>query len=369
MITTNVIAYLHTTLAYQSAALHLMVGQANFEAQQLHLGEPLPMVAPASTNDWIVAMPPDGVTGRFSTPNYIYQFQAGKLVSIIKRPQRRGAEANSAETQPSLIDTNGAYQIATQGLAGIGVDVPALESKYPHTILQAGSRSSSGRVRHSATNSTTARPALFRVTWGTASSVPGAPSASSHQVTMEILGSTKQCTGLRILNPDLLNGPPLQVTNAATLLGAPPSPQHFVAEFLGGNAAYNCVAQPDKVTAWLISLQTDEPNSKTNRTPAVSVIALAANQLSRTLTDFNSYSWLEENNCSPDYGVGLRFTKGAETVEFHLCFECDALQMMHNGQSAEKDCPAARAALVQAVQSVFPADTVIKNLRLLNPPK
>jgi hypothetical protein len=369
MITTNVIAYLHTTLAYQSAVLHLMVGQANFDAQQLHLSEPLPMVAPASTNDWMVAMPPYGVTGRFSTPNYIYQFQAGKLVSILKRPQRRGAAANPAETQPSLIDTNGAYQIATQGLTGIGVDVPALERKYPHTILQSGSRSSSGRVRNAATNSTTSRPTLFRVTWGGASARPGAPNESSAQVIMEILGSTKQCAGLRVLNPEVLKGPPLQVTNAATLLGAPPSPQHFVAEFLGGNAAYNCIAQPDKVTAWLISPQTDEPDSKTNRTPAMSVNALAANQLSKTLTDFNSFSWLEENNCTPDYGVGLRFTKGAETVEFHLCFECDALQVTHNGQSAEKDCPAARAALVQAIQAVFPTDAVIKNLRLSNQPK
>src|ERR1035438_3507835 len=105
---TNVIAYLHTTFAYQSAAMQLMVGQANFQAQQLHLAEPLPIVAPASTNEWNVAMPPEGVSGGFATSNYIYQFREGKLVSIQKKTQRRGAAPNPAETQPSLIDTNGA---------------------------------------------------------------------------------------------------------------------------------------------------------------------------------------------------------------------------------------------------------------------
>jgi len=369
MIMTNVIAYLHTTLAYQSAAVQLMVGQANFEAQQLHLAEPLPIVVPASTNDWDVAMPPYGVTGRFNTTNYVYQFQQGKLLSIVKRPQRRGAAANPAETQPSLIDTNGAYQLATQWLAGIGVDVPALESKFSHNVTLNGSRASGGRIRSTATNSAAARPGIFRVAWGGAGGKPRAQGRSSTQVIIEILCSTKQCVGLRIMNPDVLKGSPLQVTNAAALLGTPPPPQHFVEEFLGGKAAYNCVAQPDKVTAWLISAQTEEPDSKTNRSPAVPVNALAANQLSKTLTDFNSYSWLEENNCTPDYGVGLRFAKGAETVEFHLCFECDALQVTHNGQSAEKDCAAARATLIQAIRAVFPTDAVIKSLRLSNQPK
>ena len=75
---TNIIAYLHTTLAYQSAAMQLMVGQANFDAQQLHLQETLPITVPANTNEWHLAMPPDCVTGTLTTPNYFYRFNAGK---------------------------------------------------------------------------------------------------------------------------------------------------------------------------------------------------------------------------------------------------------------------------------------------------
>ena len=368
---TNVIAYLHTTFAYQSAAMQFMVGQANFEAQQLHLAEPLPIVAPASTNDWNVAMPPEGVSGGFATSNYIYQFREGKLVSIQKKTQRRGAAPNPAETQPSLIDTNGAYQLAAQWLAAISVDVPALESKYPHSAMQFGSRPLGIRNRNAIihTNTSTAMSPLFRVTWGSPRRRPAVAAGSATTVSMDILGSTRQCTGLRIQNPDLLKYAPLKVTNAAALLGPPPPPQHFVEEFLGGRAAYDCVAKPDKVTAWLLSSQTDDPDSKTNRTHAVAVNAMTASLFSKTLTDFNSYSWLEEKNCTPDYGVRLRFTKGAETVEFLLCFECDSLQVTHNGEPVEKDCDAAHAALVQAIRAIFPTDNVIKNLPLVSQPK
>ena len=381
---TNVIAYLHTTFAYQSAAVQLMAGQANFAAAQLHLQEPLPIVVPANTNNWRVAMPPEGVTGVFITSNYVYSFNLGRLVAIQRKPQPRGAAVTPAEPKPSLIDTNDAYELARQWLAALSVDVPALESKYPHSVVQLTTRSPASRLpaaRERGRGSVTTRvdhatnrtandmagtPQVFRVTWGGGRGSQALSARTAQQVSLEILGSTKQCLGLRIQNPRLFTGPPLQVTNAAALLGPPPPPQHFVEAFLGGKAAYDTVASPDRVAAWLLSTQTDEPESKTNRTPAVSVDVNTAALFSRTLTDFNSYSWLEEKGCTPDYGVRLRFTKGGENVEFLLAYGCDHLQVTHNGQSAEKDCDAAHAALVRAIQSVFPRDEVIKNLSLLN---
>jgi hypothetical protein len=41
----------------------------------------------------------------------------------------------------------------------------------------------------------------------------------------------------------------------------------------------------------------------------------------------------------------------------------------HNSESVQKDCDAARAALVQAIRAVFPTDNVIKNLPLVSQPK
>ncbi len=383
---TNVIAYLHTTFAYQSAALQLMVGQANFDAQQLHLKEPLPITVPTNTNDWNVAMPPNGVGGWLATPNYIYRFQAGKLMSIQIKNEARSA----AETQPSLIDTNGAYQLAEQWLTAISVDVPALESKYPHSVLSAttsseapnrertrsiGPARSVGPIRnhdgatnnipHAAPNHV--RLPLFRVAWGGVRDHKRSSAQTPVQATMEILGSTKQCLNLHIFDPELLKAPPLQVTNAAALLGPPPPPQHFVEELMGGKAAYDAVARPEKVLVWLVGSQPDEPEVVTNRSAAMLLEAASAAVFSRALTDFNSYSWLGEKACMPDYGVRLQFIKGAETVDFAWCDECDHLQVTHNGRSAEKDCEPARLALVRAIQSIFPRDEIIKNLNPSNP--
>jgi hypothetical protein len=137
-----------------------------------------------------------------------------------------------------------------------------------------------------------------------------------------------------------------------------------VEEFFGGKAAYDAVARPDRVLVWLLASQTDQSDSQASRTPAVTLDATTAAAISRSLTDFDSYSWLGDKSCSPDYGVRLRFTKGAEVVDFSWCDQCDHLQVAYNGHSAEKDCDAARASLVRALQAVFPNDTIIKNLSL-----
>jgi hypothetical protein len=379
---TNVIAYLHTTFAYQSAVMQLIVGQANFDAQTLHLRETLPITVPANTNTWRVAMPPDGVTARLMTSNYVYQFDAGRLVSIQMRSQPRSA----ADSQPSLIDTNGAYQLAREWLATLSVDVTALDSKYPHTVQSSATAppvvnrghnhpgepnrfsGDGGGNRPRGTNDvaqhhlTRGRPPLFRVTWG---------GGRNSQASVEILGSTKQCQGLRISNAELFTGPPLRVTNAAALLGPLPPPQHFVEDFLGGKAAYDTVAAPDRVYAWLLTSQTDASQTKTNRTAAMAVDALTSQLISRALTNFASYAWLDEKSCTPDYGVDLRFVKGAQNVDVLWCAECDHLLVTYNGQSAEKDCDGARPALVRAMQTIFPNDWIIRNLSAFtaNPPK
>jgi hypothetical protein len=384
---TNVIACLHTTLAYQSAALQVMVGQANFDAQQLHLQEPLPIVAPASTNNWKVAMPPYGVTGQLTSSNYIYRFTAGRLLWIQKKAQAHPVPVNAFESDP-VTDPDAAYQLARQWLTAISVDVPALESKYSHTVTHPGNRPqvllhgmhnvnnpTSGHEREH-TNAVHlagdvaarfTRSETFFITWRGGNDSPSSHGHEAGQLSIMIDGATRQCTGLRIYNPELLKAPPLQVANADTLLGAPPPPQHFVAEFLGGQTAYDTVARPDRILASLVIQSADDPNVSIERTAAVAVDAATAALFSRTLTDFNSYAWIHENPCTPKYGVHLRFSKGTDLVDTYWYHDCDHLLVVHNGRSADQDCDTARAALVKAVQAVFPRDEIIKTLPLSNP--
>jgi hypothetical protein len=379
---TNIVAYLHTTLAYQSAAMQLMVGQANFDAQQLHLPESLPIVVPANTNDWHLAMPPDGVTGTLATSNYLYRFNSGKLTSIQVKKQPHSA----AQAQLSLIDTNGAYQLARQWLAALSVDVATLERECPHTVQMAVAVSAApsepnrehhhlGESPHRLPGSNhvtyaaaprTALP-LFRVDWGGGRSQPTAPGRAPVEASVQILGSTKQCLSLRIFNADLLRAPPLQVTNAAALLGPPPPPQKFVEDLLGGQTAYDTVARPDRVLIWLLSKPADGSEGQISRSQAFAVNAATAAMISRALTNFNSYSWLDQKACTPDYGVALSFIRGTDTVDVLWCSECDHLQVTHNNWSAEKDCDAARSALVAAAKAVFPGDEIIKKLTFSNP--
>ena len=69
--------------------------------------------------------------------------------------------------------------------------------------------------------------------------------------------------------------------------------------------------------------------------------------------------------CIPDYGVRLRFTRNNDIVEFLLCYECNILEVSHDGQlqTQEMSFDSVHGALVKAIQSVFPNDEAIKNLK------
>jgi hypothetical protein len=135
---------------------------------------------------------------------------------------------------------------------------------------------------------------------------------------------------------------------------------------VGGKDAYKTVALPDEVEAWLLNGRGAGENIDplANRTGAVELKTVDAKQFSDALLNFDSYSWGTAKMCSPEFGVRLRFTRGGDTVEFLLCYECKILEVSHNGkiQTQEMNFDYAEAALVKAIQSVFPDDNAIKKL-------
>ena len=68
--------------------------------------------------------------------------------------------------------------------------------------------------------------------------------------------------------------------------------------------------------------------------------------------------------CSPNYGLRLRFERGKDSVEILFCYECDILQVTHNGRIKEENFDFAHNKLVKAVQAVFPKDDAIRKLEL-----
>jgi hypothetical protein len=57
-----------------------------------------------------------------------------------------------------------------------------------------------------------------------------------------------------------------------------------------------------------------------------------------------------------------QFTKGGETAQSLLGYECDHPQVPQIGQSAQKNCDAAHIVLVRAIQAAIPADAMVKSM-------
>src|SRR5262245_3178589 len=115
---------LHTTEAYQSAVIGLMVGEANFAAEALGLTERVSIEEAVHGNERYVQPPPHGIGGCVFSSSYEFSFIHGKLRSITKR-QRLPPQCDLLQLaeQPYALDTHGAYELAKKWLIALSVDV------------------------------------------------------------------------------------------------------------------------------------------------------------------------------------------------------------------------------------------------------
>lgn len=377
---TNILQMLHTTAAYQSAVMQLMVNEANFAAKQLDLHETVPAIVATDTNRWSVEPVTEGVGGSVDSENYSFWFHEGKLRSIdkIKWFQKISPPVASVldlADRPSLLDTNSAYQLAKERLAALSVDVIALEKEHPPTIFQVRGKKRPTN-RGDLPGPMVAAP-LFMIGWGHEPVSPTMQArmgelnrpmpvrrpSSQSPVFVEFLGTTRELLHLNINDAALLVRTPLQLTNAEQLLGATPPPQHFVEDFVGGKEAYETIEKSDKVEVWLLTPGVEKP--KVDRAGPVKLTGAKAKAFSDALINFDSYLWTVAKNCILDEGARLRFTRGADTVDFRICYECDMLSVAHSGSSHIGDFNNhAHDALVKALQAAFPNDDIVRNLPL-----
>jgi hypothetical protein len=365
---TNVIQFLHTTAAYQTAALQVMVGEANFAAKQLDLKETVPLQAFVDTNQWTVMPPPMGVGGSVLSSNYVFIFSKGRLNSIHKMDWFKKLSppiTNLLElaNQPSLIGADGAYQLATQWLARLSVD-PELERKLQPQVFQVpATRISTDGHNLPGLSNNVAIP-LFQVSWGEGKP----PRDFMNPVRMQILGTTKELLELVVRDASFFKRLPLTVSNVAELLGPLPPPRHFVEQLVGGEDAYQTISHPGRVEGWLLRSQQEDGDftKNTARAGPLKLKPEIAKLFSDTLLDFNSYAWTVQKLCSPDYGLRLQFARGNDVVEFLLCYECDILEVTYKGRTTSENFDYGHNKLVRALQAVFPEDEIVKKLELNN---
>jgi hypothetical protein len=372
---------LHTTEAYQAEAVRLMMEEANFFADRLGLNEKVSRDCLQKPNESQVSPPPQGVGGFVKSLNYFFHFHDGRLRSVqkenwIQKINPPIQHFSDLADRPSL-DSDGTYQLAIQRLAALGIDLKELASQFAPQIFQIPGRRHDAQGRHLRDPVNLVMIPVFEIAWGDTRKETVLPSGIKIQrprrqpdrnapVFIKILGTTQEIIELHLGDHSLLKRPALKIDRAADLLGPIPSARHFVEQLFGGKTAYETIENPDDAEACLLwqdfaagGIYRDRPDSKR-------LTAEQAAQLAATLLDFDTYDWGLSgwmNGCLVEFGVRIKFIKDRDTVEMRFCFTCNILEIVHKNHSRGEDFRHGRNALVMTIQSVFPEDQIIKNLR------
>jgi len=218
------------SLAYKAIAVQLALSEANYASQRLNLPTPHPI----QMTDLVKAYagspklrPPHGVA--IETTNFYFSIYINKkgpmhvIINKARNIESLDLDPVRART-PSLIDSNGAYQLATQWLASIDVDVAALEKKYgsQRKIEQAffWNQPSLDVDHHPPGDTNKTTLPVFNVTWGHGQQ-------DEYAVQARILGTTKELMSLTLGDSTLSRRPPLLITNAMELNNTEPPVKHL----------------------------------------------------------------------------------------------------------------------------------------------
>jgi hypothetical protein len=158
-------------LAYKYVALAVMIAEINFCDSRLPLKSELPVTDDKIIHQLIMDPREYRFGGRLDTESYSYSFSGnGRLVFITKLEDRRwqsyGLYRGSIRMTTfmeklaqvkSTIDTNDAYRLATNWLAGVGVDIEKLNKNEPLIVKQEYLSSSNGEKK---------LIPLFHINWG-----------------------------------------------------------------------------------------------------------------------------------------------------------------------------------------------------------
>jgi hypothetical protein len=214
------------TLAYRFVAVTLMLGQVNSFCTKLEL--PLDhAVTEADVRNGSHVGPANAgnFTGSILIDQYYFGFGRGHLANFGKRGvtpnsdsdvKRRNIELSKLS---SLIDTNGAYQMATNWLAKSGVDVPLLEAKYRLNIIQwryyPDGQPSQGLQ---ATTRKAVMLPVYEVQWRGSLVRGNRKRPERPVVSMTISGVTKELLEYHLLDDSLMPGPAIQINEPEKLL-------------------------------------------------------------------------------------------------------------------------------------------------------
>lgn len=223
------------SMGFRSAEFARMLGEANFFTERLRLPAPYP-IKEADVKDFHVSPPwysgldrslkntniPSPidriraakvtVMGNIQTANFVFAFNNGYLWNVVRlhEPAMNPSQFIKLAAKPSLINKAQAYQLATQWLTAVAVDVPALERKYKSSFYQWfiwGSPAQTNKLMLP----------IFDVKWGE----DQMPLKDSLAAKITVLGTTKELMEMQLQDESFSHRPQMIVTNAFDLCDAP----------------------------------------------------------------------------------------------------------------------------------------------------
>lgn len=219
------------SLAYKFAVLQLLLGDVNHVSQQLEL--PGSSVKGIEQVRYLYVAPPTaGFCANLKTTNYAFGYAQGARSVRLLAPSGRDYEGWFlsqytvwAQT-PSQIDTNVAYQMASQWLAKVSVDVPALELAYRATVsqLEVAKEALPKAGRKAGSKSQRQKLPVFYVRWGDGQYHQFGKPSISPAIEVVILGTTKQLLELRIMDDVFVRRPKMLVAHADEIARLPDGP-------------------------------------------------------------------------------------------------------------------------------------------------
>jgi len=199
-----------TTPAYRSEALRLIVGEANRVAAELNLPESLPIVESNLVSTYIpapgMARRLGGGLGNITTSNYTYYVSVANKLSFLekKNMEQEYLRLRSQYLWPvKRMDTNAAYQAATQFLAAASMDVKALNQDCDVHIDAFMPEGINGEYF----------VPVYGVHWTSKN-----PDIRGSVAEVKYIEPTKTICQLRVSKPEYILRKPLQITNLDFLL-------------------------------------------------------------------------------------------------------------------------------------------------------
>lgn len=210
--------YWFTTEAYEKEAFRLVVEEANRVAKDLGLPEKLPISRSDLSRVFVLgygqSVAHEGAVGNVHTRDYGYFVSRDqKLCFVEGAHQDQDCQKWVAEYQwpRSQMDTNGAYQLATQWLAAARMDVKALNRDCTVVAEPEG-------FYNQYLSSTQVFVPIYDVYWQSAKNkTEGYGSVAS----VKLFAPTKTLVSLRVEEPKYILRKPLVFTNLDVLLAKP----------------------------------------------------------------------------------------------------------------------------------------------------